>query len=205
MEIAVIGWGSLIWCPGCLRIKSRWHSDGPALPIEFARISGDKRLTLVIHPGSREQPTPDQRTYWALSEFDHVKDARKNLQAREGAKYLADIHSVTIDGQEEGKVEPDISARIREWLTGRQGVLAAIWTGLPSNWPQQRKGKQFTHEDAVMYLRELETERDQVKAAYDRAREYITNAPSQVQTPIRKTMREERGWEDATLPEVLFE
>jgi hypothetical protein len=49
--IAVIGWGSLIWCPGILRTKSRWHSDGPALPIEFARISGDNRLSLVIHPG----------------------------------------------------------------------------------------------------------------------------------------------------------
>jgi hypothetical protein len=174
------------------------------LPIEFARISSDKRLTLVIHPGSPEEPTPDQRTYWAFSEFENLTAARKNLQAREGAKYLDDIHAVTIDGQEEGKGEPDISARIREWLTGRQGVVAAIWTGLPSNWPQQRKGRQFTREDAVTYLRELESERDQAKAAYDRAREYITYAPSQVQTPVRKTMREERGWEDATLPEVLF-
>jgi hypothetical protein len=74
MQIAVIGWGSLIWCPGSLQIKSRWHSDGPALPIEFARISNDKRLTLVIQPGS-----PDQRTYWALSEFDDLKAARANL------------------------------------------------------------------------------------------------------------------------------
>src|SRR5437870_1628490 len=81
MQIAVIGWGSLIWCPGCLRIKSRWHCDGPALPIEFARISGDKRLTLVIHPGSPEETTPDQRTYWALSELENLTAARKNLQS----------------------------------------------------------------------------------------------------------------------------
>lgn len=174
------------------------------MPIEFARISGDKRLTLVIHPGSPEEPTPDQRTYWAFSELENLTAARKNLQAREGAKYLDDIHSVTIDGQEEGKVKPDISARIREWLTSRQGVLAAIWTGLPSNWPQQRKGKQFTRKDAVRYLRELERGRGQAKAAYDRAREYVTKAPSQIQTPIRKAMREERGWEDTALPEVLF-
>lgn len=204
MEIAVIGWGSLIWHPGCLRIKNRWHCDGPALPIEFARISGDKRLTLVIHPGSPEEPTPDQRTYWAFSELENLTAARKNLQAREDAKYLDDIHSVTIDGQEEGEIKPDISARIREWLTDRQGVLAAIWTGLPSNWPQQRKGKEFTREDGIRYLRELEGERDRAKAAYDRAREYITKAPSQIQTPVRKMMRDERGWEDAALPEILF-
>src|SRR6266853_6170829 len=93
MQISVVGWGSLIWCPGCLRIKSRWHSDGPALPIEFARISRDKRLTLVIQSGS-----PEQRTYWALSEFGDLKVARENLQAREGTS-SKHIHSLTADGQ----------------------------------------------------------------------------------------------------------
>jgi hypothetical protein len=57
MQIAIVGWGSLIWCPGSLQIKSGWHRDGPPLPVEFARISGDGRLTLVIHPGSKEQQT----------------------------------------------------------------------------------------------------------------------------------------------------
>jgi hypothetical protein len=77
--MAVLGWGSLIWCPGILRTKSRWHSDGPALPIEFVRISGDNCLTLVIHPGS-----PEQTTYWAVSECESLAEARKNLRMREG-------------------------------------------------------------------------------------------------------------------------
>jgi hypothetical protein len=204
MQIAVIGWGSLIWCPGCLQIGSRWHSDGPTLPIEFARISSDKRLTLVIHEGSPEEPTPDQQTYWAISKFEDLNVAQENLQARE-ATSRERIHSVTTDGREKGAVNPEISRRVGEWLKRRQNIQAAIWTGLPSNWPQQRNGKQFTRADAVTYLRELESERGQAKAAYDRAREYFSNAPSQVQTPLRKTMREERGWEDATLPEILFE
>jgi hypothetical protein len=55
MKIAVIGWGSLIWCPGSLRIQTAWHNDGPSLPIEFARILKDGRLTLVIRPGSVHQ------------------------------------------------------------------------------------------------------------------------------------------------------
>jgi hypothetical protein len=206
MQIAVIGWGSLIWCPGCLQIKSRWHSDGPALPIEFARISCDKRLTLVIHHGSPEEPTPDQQTYWALmSEFNDPKAARENLQAREGAKNLDDIHSVTTDGQVEGAVDPAISARIRKWLDGRQNLKAAIWTGLPTNWPKKRDGKEFTREDAVAYLRKLECERDQAKATYDRAHEYVSNAPRQIQTPVRRMMREKKGWKDAELSAILFE
>ena len=31
MNIAVLGWGSLIWCPGQLKIKTPWHSGGPDL------------------------------------------------------------------------------------------------------------------------------------------------------------------------------
>jgi hypothetical protein len=206
MQIAVIGWGSLIWCPGCLRIKSRWRSDGPALPIEFARISGDGRLTLVIHPGSPEEPTPDQRTYWALSELETLDGARENLRVREGERVkLKDIHSLTADDRKEGQIDPPVPAGIGQWLKERQDLGAAIWTGLPTNWPQKRDGKQFTREDAVAYLRKLESEKDQAKAAYDRAREYICNAPSQVQTPVRKMIRERKGWDDAELSKVLFE
>jgi hypothetical protein len=46
MRVSIIGWGSLIWRPEVLQIESRWRRDGPSLPIEFARISGDgKRLS----------------------------------------------------------------------------------------------------------------------------------------------------------------
>jgi hypothetical protein len=200
MQIAVIGWGSLIWCPGCLQIKSRWRSDGPALPVEFARISSDKRLTLVIHTGTLEEPTPDQQTYWALSEFEDVERAQENLRVREGtsAKHMA------AEGQQGGEIDPEISARIRKWLQGQPDVQAAVWTALPSNWLEQR-GEQFTTEDAVAYLRELESKRDQAKVTYDRAHEYVTNAPSQIQTPVRKMVGQEKGWEAAKLPSVLFE
>jgi hypothetical protein len=38
-QIAIIGWGSLISSPGSLLLSSRWHTDGPLLPVEFARVS----------------------------------------------------------------------------------------------------------------------------------------------------------------------
>ena len=47
MNIGCLGWGSLIWFPNGLPI-AKWESDGPILPIEFARQSKNGQLTLVL-------------------------------------------------------------------------------------------------------------------------------------------------------------
>jgi hypothetical protein len=197
MNIAIIGWGSLIWCPGCLRIKTRWRLDGPKLPIEFARISQDERLTLVIHLGSEDQPT-----YWAVSELTTLDEARRNLQEREGAK-LADIHYFTRNGRATPGILPEVITRTRDWLASHSQLDVVMWTGLRSDWKEKR-GKDFSIEDAINYLAELEAARNQVSATYNRAREYIRNTPPHVQTPVRRAMRA-RGWQDAELPIDLFE
>jgi|ERR1700687_5818126 len=197
MEIAVLGWGSLIWCPGGLRIKTKWHSDGPRLPIEFARISGDGRLTLVIQPGAEDQPA-----YWALSEFDDLRDARRNLRERESSA-SEDIHWLTAEGQPVADIPAMVRESVRGWLALRTQVNAAIWTGLTTNW-QEKRGREFTPEDAVRYLKELESERDRAAISFNRAQEYVKNAPSLTQTRVRRAMQQE-GWKDTTLSKVLFE
>jgi hypothetical protein len=197
MNIAILGWGSLIWCPGGLQIRTRWRSDGPSLPIEFARISQDDRLTLVIRPGSADQPT-----YWAFSELTTLKDARNNLKSREKAK-SSDIHHVVRDGSAANDVPPEIGARLTEWMVQHTDVEAVVWTGLASNWPEKR-GCAFSPEDAMKFLLDLEADRDRAKAIYDRAREYVTNTPAIVDTAVRKAMRA-RGWADTTLASILFE
>lgn len=197
MNIAVLGWGSLIWCPGSLRIRSRWRPDGPMLPIEFARISQDERLTLVIHPGS-----VDQATSWAFSECTTVEEARNNVRARENSK-LADIHYTLSDGKAAERAPLEIVNRVKEWLARHLDIQGVVWTGLPSNWIDKR-GRHFTPEDAVNFLQELEAARDRAKATYDRAREYIANAPPLIDTAVRRALRA-RGWEDAQLPAILFE
>ncbi|TAM80980.1 MAG: hypothetical protein EPN47_13935 [Acidobacteria bacterium] len=202
MQIAVIGWGSLIWHPGCLRTKSRWYSDGPRLPIEFARISSDKRLTLVIHLGSAAQ-----RTYWAVSEFKTLSGVRKNLGKREGTTNLDYVHALTVGGRSEGwkgVVDATVSERIREWLKGRQEIQGAVWTGLATNWLEKR-GKEFTPEDALQYLDDVERAKDNATSAYNRTREYITNTPPRIQTVVRKMVRKRKGWKDAVLAGILFE
>ncbi len=79
MKIAVLGWGSLIWNPRELRISGEWHSDGPLLPVEFARVSQDERLTLVLYP----EAEPIQ-VLWALSACPSLEEAEENLADREG-------------------------------------------------------------------------------------------------------------------------
>ena len=85
MEIAVLGWGSLVWEPkrrdARLRTKGYWYNDGPFLPIEYARISGNNELTLVIHPKARRV-----RTLWIYSLYHNLNGAIRNLQKREGIR-----------------------------------------------------------------------------------------------------------------------
>ena len=63
MKIAILGWGSLIWQPKDLKFDANigWKEKGPILPIEFARISKDGRLTLVITKDAKEV-----KTYFAI-------------------------------------------------------------------------------------------------------------------------------------------
>ena len=145
MKIAILGWGSLIWCPGSLAIRTAWHADGPQLPIEFARISDDERLTLVILPGRQKQPT-----YWALSSFDKLELAKANLQKREGCKRASDIHcAVASQGSgSDDKIVSEVSA----WLKDKPDLDAAAWTGLTSNW-EEKKSKQFGAREALESFR----------------------------------------------------
>ena len=81
MKIVFLGWGSLIWDPRNLRIRKEkeWYSDGPFLPIEFARISKDKRLTLVLSPN-----VDRVQVLWAYTDINELEEAIENLRQREG-------------------------------------------------------------------------------------------------------------------------
>ena len=48
VKSVVLAWGSSVWDPRELKIASKFAPNGPLLPIEFCRISGDGRLTLAI-------------------------------------------------------------------------------------------------------------------------------------------------------------
>jgi hypothetical protein len=191
MDIAVIGWGSLIWSPTTLRLRTRWHSDGPRLPIEYARISRDGRLTLVIHENCAEQTT-----LWAEWDGKDVTTAQASLQQREGCALTA-IHGVQRHGPTLGSPSAFICGCVGQWLIEKH-FDAAIWTGIDSNWQQKRQSN-FTVDGALSYLRGL-TMAPGAGTVLSRAREYIRNTPAQVQTEVRRRARAEFGWTDADLP-----
>ncbi len=180
MRIAVIGWGSLIWCRRELRLSSNWYPDGPELPIEFARISSGDRLTLVILPGSQRQST-----YWAKSQFQDLENARANLKEREGTRRLNPIHFIRRDGVSHPDLRQEVKATMEVWMRRKPNIDAAIWTGLQSNWKKMR-GKPFNPYDAIAYLKELDDS--------SQAEGYIRKAPSRIQSVVRQMVESELGW-----------
>lgn len=175
-----------------LNLCSRWHSDGPSLPVEFARISGGGRLTLVLFPSAEERAT-----YWAVSNLSELVDARSNLAEREGSSIDAvDFYARAPSGREQRSGDHMVTETVCDWLEAHDDLDAAIWTGLASNW-RSKRGSDFSVDDALSYVDELRG------PELDGARDYITRAPRNIDTPVRRTMRA-RGWHDIALPAELF-
>lgn len=181
MKIACLGWGSLIWNPGDLKIKKRqlpWHSDGPLLPIEFARRSRDGRLTLVIIPNGKES-----RVLWADLDVSDVAEARTNLCVREWPNGDPDK---VVGLWSRRSAEQSLHAEgIARWAQSRD-IDAVVWTKLPPRFGNEERVP--TLEEALTYLRGL--------SHYERegAEEYIRRAPSQIRTPYREAFERELGW-----------
>lgn len=185
--IACIGWGSLVWDPRTLPCAEDWRDDGPLLPVEFARESGDKpetrRITLVICGGT--QPLP---TCWTQLLVDNIMVARQALAFREyekaspqwTEKYIGycDLETGVLCGRE--------AANIAGWAASR-GLRGAVWTDLPCGFRDTRETMPSVDE-VITYLRCLDG------PARKGAEEYVRKAPAQVDTPYRQRIVEELGW-----------
>lgn len=135
-----------------------------------------------------------------MSALDTLDAAQENLCIREGTE-RKQIHAVDVN--DEALATSSIATVIRSWLRTQRNLEAAVWTGLGSNWETMRRSP-FSPDDAIQYIAELKREQEQATLRYDRAREYIENAPEQIQTRVR-TMLRENGYKDAILPTILFE
>lgn len=179
MRIAVLAWGSLVWQPrnrhGSVLVAGPWHRDGPVLPVEFARISSDGRLTLILVPGYPHR----SQVLWAVSAFDDVAAARDNLARRETRAPTDMIHGITTGGAPVGNPPSGIREAVSAWSAGRD-LDAVIWTGLG---PGERWDGGFEGTAAVEYVAGLSGD------ARRRAVEYIRRAPGQIDTPVRRALR----------------
>ena len=138
------------------------------MPIEFSRISGNERLTLVI---DEVNGAPIQ-TLYALAATASLEEAIENLKAREGTNSRG-IGHVRNGGHPQSRVEKTIL----DWVADN-GFDAAIWTALGSNF-EQKTGKPYSVEKALACIDSLEA------SIRTSALEYISKAPTAVQTPFR--------------------
>lgn len=175
MRIACIGWGSLTWDPQELKVEKKWYDDGPILPVEFTRISDDDRVTLVI-----DHYAAPQMTMWALISTQDLDEAIGSLIEREHTS-LKNVHFITIDGTPQTSIEKVI----QEWLLEKR-LDAAIWTGL--SYSKKTDSKRPPIDDIIDHLNRLTGE------ASERAKEYITKAPKQINTEYRREIENSLGW-----------
>lgn len=189
MKIAILGWGSLIWSPQTLNYNTTlgWQTNGPILPIEFARISKDGRLTLVI----TEEGTK-VNTLYAISSYQTINEAVLNLQKREGTiKKRIGVYNKTTN-----IFSPDnfkFKEAIKQWIS-KEDIDAVIWTNLPEKWSIEKQDNLLIDSNKrVKYLQELSVN----KRA--KAEEYIRKTPTQIKTKYRAIIEEKLNWKPINL------
>ncbi len=183
MKIAVLGWGPLVRDRRDARAAAKFAPNGPLLPIEFCRVSGDGRLTLVIDETFGAICT----TYSMPSPLDDLYAATDDLRIREDMLYARGIGFVEPASGKSSDVamqrHPQAVATIIAW-TQTNGHDAAIWKIVASNFAEPAKGGEpFSVTAAIRYLEKLEA---QDAATFASALAYIRNAPPEVQTPVRE-------------------
>jgi hypothetical protein len=197
MMIAVLGWGSLVWDPAPLHIVGRFVPTGPFLPVEFTRISRNKRLTLVID----EAHGCACQTYSAQSKFADLDAALRDLWLRETRSTrqppepIRESQSVTwidvANGQFANRADkrPRVRDTIAQWAR-EENWDAVIWTALGPKFKDVLR-VQFSVDAAMGFLAGLKGE----EAA--KAFNYIRRAPAEIQTPLRAAF--DKRWPKPTV------
>jgi len=181
--IACLGWGSLIWDPKGLPVAGDWHPDGPQLPVEFARVSKDGRLTLVVTEGA-----PPVAVLWSRLSVPSLEDGIQALADREEIPRASIRHSIGVWNAERSSRHEE-AGKIGGWASERD-LAAAIWTALKPGFPDSR-GRVPTCQEVLAHLRSLDG------LARAGAEEYVRRTPTQVRTPYRAAIEQEFGWTPA--------
>jgi hypothetical protein len=176
--IACLGWGSLVWDPKKLPLKTEWRSDGPMIPVEFLRRSDKgKRITLVLD----ESAEPVQGL-WALLNAETIDIAAEALREREEIP----PRNISIHiGRWNGGDDPMLIPGLRDWAASRN-IDAVIWTALPRKFYDLQRAASV--DEIVTYLGSLT---GQIRADSE---EYVRRAPLQIDTAYRRRIAEALAW-----------
>lgn len=142
MTMACLGWGSLIWQPKELPVsEADWLTDGPVLPVEFARHSGQDRITLVLMRGGPAGPV-----CWCPFPFTTLGAAASALRKREGTKREWLGHWPAVAGT--NYLHSDV---IGEWARSK-GLQGVVWTAIPPKW-NDLDGQAPSRDEAIEHPR----------------------------------------------------
>jgi hypothetical protein len=181
--VACLGWGSLVWNPGDLPREGDWRTDGPMLPIEFARQStkgaSAGALTLVLVPGYESQA----QSLWVPL---RVKDAAAGREALGKRERIPEEDWGTAIAVWEAPDSNAPIAGLADWARAR-GIGAVVWTALPPRF-EGKSNRVPTADEAVAYLRQLSGEQKK------NAEQYVRKAPGQIDTPYRRRFVTEFDW-----------
>lgn len=167
--------------PRSLPVRRGWFSDGPLLPIEFARESGDHRITLVIANVNHRV-----RTLWALMSVDTLDLARSALAAREGISESNMSYSIGYWESASESSHGEYADEIGSWAK-RLSLDAVVWTNLKVGFRNNRD--ELPQYDQVLeHLRSVSHEERVV------AEEYVRKAPIQIDTEYRRNLERDLGW-----------
>jgi hypothetical protein len=173
LNIACLGWGSLIWDRRTLPIRGKWFDDGPLLPVEFSRESSDGRITLVICDVDY-----DVRTYWALLDARDLNTAKSDLAKREGIEAENIDQSIGYWDKGSNKSHGRAKTKIAAWAQ-TMNIDAVVWTNLETGFKSSR-GTLPSSDDVLRHLRNLPDAKRRV------AEEYIRKVPAQIDTDYRR-------------------
>lgn len=172
--IGCLGWGSLVWDPRTLPVAGEWRTDGPLLPLEFARESGDGRITIVLCDGVRAV-----HSCWAMLAVEDVSAGIVALAERESittriAKDIGWWNSV------DGKSHGVCASEIESWAK-KLGLDGVVWTNLPCGFKSNR-GQMPTQAEVLAHFAKLEGE------ALEKSKRYVLMAPPQIDTEYRRAL-----------------
>ena len=181
MKIAILGWGSLIWKTKELFFdkEEKKKKEGPILTIEFARISNNGRLTLVLTEMGTEVST-----LFTLSKYNTIDEAILNLAIREGSGRKS-IGSYTKDSDVFKPEVFEFKKNIKKWIQNTD-FDAVIWTNLG-----EKGFEDDTSTDSNKKLEYLKELRGNKKVL---AEEYIRKTPIQIKTRCRDIFEKELKW-----------
>jgi hypothetical protein len=183
-QIAILGWGSLLWDAQNNRyfdaLHGPWMLDGPELQLEFSRKSQTRSgaLTLVIDP----KHGASSRVAYAISTRSEPQAAVNDLRRREGTtsenigRFFGD--DSTLNRCKSASALGAIGA----WAKTK-GIDVVLWTDLGGDFDAIEPG--LFVPTAVKYCASL-TADGKAKAV-----EYVSRAPDFVRTPLKDELERE--------------